>query len=135
MIFDHIGLFVHDIEEGRESLRKLFPISKVEDVVDDYYLGVSVQFCIDSSGVRYELVAPLTKKNPVSGVLDTGKNILNHVAYLVDDIKIESERLRKEGCIQLTKISKSKAFKGNMIVFFLTPMRFIIELIESGKND
>jgi methylmalonyl-CoA/ethylmalonyl-CoA epimerase len=135
LIFDHIGLFVADLEAGRAKLSSLLPIAHESDPIDDVGLKVRVQFCTDTSGVCYELVAPFGEGNPVSGVLESGKAVLNHVAYRVENLKAETARLRGEGAIPLGSARPAVAFGGRNVMFFLTPLRFIIELIEepSGK--
>lgn len=130
MIFDHIGLFVPDLETGRQHLTALLPIAQLTDPIDDPVIKVKIQFCTDTSGIRYELVAPLGEGNPVSGVLESGKGILNHVAYKVADIKAETLRLRRSGAMPLGPAKPAVAFNGQLVMFFLTPLKFIIELIE-----
>ena len=130
MNFDHVGLFVADLETGRQKLSALLPIAHISEPIDDAGMKVRVQFCTDTSGIRYELVAPFGEGNPVSGVLEHGKAILNHVAYRVADLKSEAARLRKEGAIPLGYARPAVAFDGRLVMFFLTPLRFIIELIE-----
>jgi methylmalonyl-CoA/ethylmalonyl-CoA epimerase len=130
MIFDHIGLFVREIETGREQLSALLPIACWTEVVDDPLMKVRVQFGIDRSGIRYELVAPLGEPNPVARVLDEGKNILNHVAYRCDDFESACATLRRERAVPLGRPQPAAAFGGARVAFYLTPLRFIVELVE-----
>ncbi len=130
MIFDPIGLFVADLEEGRRKLAAILPIAEFLEPVDDAGLKVRIQFALDTSGTRYELVAPFGEGNPVSQVLDSGKAVLNHVAYRVADLAVESARLRAGGAMPLGPARPALAFGGNQVMFFLTPLRFILELIE-----
>jgi methylmalonyl-CoA/ethylmalonyl-CoA epimerase len=130
VIFDHVGLFVAELEIGRQTLSALLPIVETSEPIDDPELKVRVQFCTDSSGICYELVAPFGEGNPVSGALANGKAILNHVAYRVTDLKAESQRLRNEKSMPLGPARPAVAFGGRKVVFFLTPLKFIIELIE-----
>ncbi|NQV82479.1 MAG: VOC family protein [Rhodospirillales bacterium] len=132
MIFDHIGLFVADLREGRQHLSALIPIVDFTEPADDPKLKVRVQFGTDSSGIRYELVAPFGDGNPVSAVLDAGKNILNHVAYTASDLNGEIDRLRDVGAIPLGPPAPAVAFAGARVIFLLTPLGFIIELIEAA---
>ncbi len=134
MIFHHIGLFTADLAKGREKLSSIIPISNVSEQIVDDGMKVIIQFCTDSSGVCYELVAPFGEGNPVSGVLSSGKAILNHVAYTVDDIDASSRKLRSGGCIPIGKARPAVAFQNRKVAFFLTPLHFIIELIESGNE-
>jgi len=130
--FDHIGVFVPTLDVGREQVAALLPITHFTDPVDDELLRVSVQFGVDESGVRYELVAPFGSETPVDTVLKSGKNILNHVAYRVTDLDAQISRLRAEGAIPLSAPQPAVAFNSSRVIFFLTPLRFIIELIESS---
>jgi methylmalonyl-CoA/ethylmalonyl-CoA epimerase len=135
MRFDHIGLFVSDLSHGRERLASLLPVVRFTDEIDDPLLRVRIQFCIDASGIRYELVAPLGEKNPVSNVLASGKNILNHVAYRVQPFEAAMDSVRQQGGIPLGAPAPAVAFGGAKVVFFLTSLRFILELIEENGHD
>lgn len=130
MIFDHIGLFVRDIEIGRRQLGTLLPIAHWTEVVDDPLMKVRVQFGVDGSGIRYELVAPFGEPNPVARVLDEGKTILNHVAYRCADFESACAALRREGAMPLGRPQPAAAFDGSRVAFYLTPLRFIVELVE-----
>ena len=68
--------------------------------------------------------------NPVDNVLSQGKNILNHVAYKVDNIEEAIKRLQNLNNILITGPIKAKAFDNKRIAFLFTKLRFIIELIE-----
>ncbi len=131
MIFDHVGLFVRDLAQGRERLARLLPISQWTGVFDDPLIKVRIQFGVDSSGVRYELIAPFGDGNPVDGALSAGVNLLNHVAYRVDDLDGELARLRRERCVPTTRPHPAVAFGGRRVVFLMTPLGFILELIET----
>lgn len=131
MQFDHIGVFVRDLVHGREQLAALLPIERWTEPVDDPLIKVRIQFGIDVSGIRYELVAPLGEGNPVDGALAAGTNLLNHVAYSVADIDAELRRLRRLRCIPTGPPRPAVAFDGRRVVFLLTPLGFIMELIEA----
>lgn len=128
--FDHIGLFVSDLKIGLKHLSNIIEIDHVSDVIKDPVLNVAVQFIIDSGGLRYELVAPFGEKNPVEQALRSNKNILNHVAYKSNSFVSDINKLRENGCIPLGPPKKAKAFNGKRVIFFLTPLRMIVELVE-----
>ena len=130
MTFDHIGLFVRDLAQGRERLSALLPIARYTDAIEDSLLRVRIQFGTDTSGIRYELVAPFGDGNPVDGVLKSGKNVLNHVAYRVADFARAIARLEGEGCIALGPAKPAVAFDGAQVIFLFTPLKFIVELID-----
>jgi methylmalonyl-CoA/ethylmalonyl-CoA epimerase len=134
MIFDHIGLFVREIEAGRRQLAALLPILHWTDVVDDAQMNIQVQFGYDGTGICYELVAPLGEPNPVARALDDGKNILNHVAYRCPDFESACAALRREGAVPLGRPQRAAAFDGARVAFYLTPLRFIVELVEDRSG-
>tara|TARA_X000000950_G_scaffold203876_1_gene245421 strand:- start:979 stop:1386 length:408 start_codon:yes stop_codon:yes gene_type:complete len=128
--FHHIGIFVKDLEYGKSEIKKFIDISSVSDEIVDELIGVKIIFVKDNSNVTYELVAPNGNDNPVTGVLKRGKDHLNHIAYECDSFENEINKLRSKGLIPLGKAKKAKAFQGAKVIFFLSPMGFIIELIE-----
>lgn len=132
--FHHVGLFVNDLAFGLEQLKKTLEITSVSQVFADENLLVCIQFVIDNSGVRYELVAPFGDGNPVEQALKSKKNILNHVAYLSDNFESDILELRQGGAIPLGAPKCAKAFEGRRVIFFLTTLGFIFELIEGVEN-
>lgn len=131
MQFDHIGVFVKTLDQGRAGLLEMLPIAKVGQVFHDPLLKVSVQFLHDTSGICYELVAPNGEGNPVDAVLADKRSILNHVAYKVADFDAGVEQLRQARCMPLGMPQPAVAFGGARVVFFLTPLRMIVELVEA----
>jgi methylmalonyl-CoA/ethylmalonyl-CoA epimerase len=130
MIFDHIGVFVRDIDDGKSKLDALLPIERWSETFDDPLIKVRVAFGTDSSGIRYELVAPFGEPNPVSGALAAGRDILNHVAYRVADLDAAIPLLRAARAMPLGPPQPAVAFGGARVMFFLTPLKLIVELIE-----
>ena len=130
MKFDHIGIFVKELNYGRTEIAKVIDISDESEVYNDPVLNVSVQFCYDKSKICYELVAPFGDNNPVDMVLKNNGNTLNHVAYKTNKFDEKILHYREKGCIPLGPASQAVAFGGARVIFFLTPLKFIIELIE-----
>lgn len=134
MEFDHLGVFVKTLEQGRAVLESIVPIAAASDPVHDPLLRVSVQFLRDTSGIRYEIVAPNGQGNPVDAVLSEQRNTLNHVAYRAKDFDAQVARLREARCMPLGEPRPAAAFGGARVMFFLTPLRMIVELIESAPD-
>jgi methylmalonyl-CoA/ethylmalonyl-CoA epimerase len=135
MKFDHIGVVVADIGEGRQMLHALFGIQNWTEMFEDPVIGVFVQFGIGSDGPCYELIAPRGEKSPVSVALRTGKGILNHVAYLVSDLESAGKGLREAGWMPVAEAQPAVAYNGRTVQFFMSPLRFIVELIESPEHQ
>ena len=130
MKFNHIGIFSKNIKVGKKILCSYLNIKKIFKIFYDKNLGVKVIFITDTSNITYEIVAPYGKKNPVKKLLDQNKNILNHVAYKVKNFDNQIKILRQKGFAPLNTPKKAKAFRNKKICFFLTPLSFIIEIIE-----
>jgi methylmalonyl-CoA/ethylmalonyl-CoA epimerase len=133
--FDHIGLVVAEIAVGRAFLAGSLGVDRWTEVVEDAVLGVSVQFGAGPDGPCYELVAPFGENSPVAGALRGSKNILNHVAYRTADLEASGARLRAQGC-QATGCPKpALAYGGRKVQFWVSPLRFIIELVEAPEHE
>jgi len=130
MKFDHVGIFVQDIVSGDAALSAILPITQRSEVFTDPLIKVKVQFLFDASGICYELVAPCGEGNPVDGVLKSRRNILNHMAYRTSDLDATLEDLREKGAFPLNEPKPAVAFGGKRVIFLMTSLNFIIELIE-----
>jgi methylmalonyl-CoA/ethylmalonyl-CoA epimerase len=134
MQFDHIGVFVESLEQGRNHLSNLLNVGEWSEETHDEVLNVSLQFGWDESGHCYEIVAPGGEKNPVDGVLARKANLLNHVAYRVADLDAATAHWRSAKAIPLGAPKPAKVYDGARVVFFMSPLGFIVELIE-GLSD
>jgi methylmalonyl-CoA/ethylmalonyl-CoA epimerase len=127
---DHLGLIVPELEAGRLFLQAL-GVSRWTRVIEDPVLRVFVQFgSAPGGGLNYELVAPLGEDSPIINALRTGKHILNHLAYLTPDLHASGERLREAGCHPAGEAKPAVAYGGSLVQFWMSPLRFVIELIE-----
>ena len=130
MKFDHIGVVTASLDEGRAFLTRVLKISRWTQEFVDPGIGVAVQFGMGEQGPCYEIIAPLGQSSPVATALRTGKNILNHVAYLVEDLGRAAQELREQGCFPVADAQPAVAYGGQRVQFFICPMKFMIELIE-----
>lgn len=133
--FDHVGLLVADLSLGREHLTKVLGIARWTREFDDPDIGVRVQFGIGESGPAIELIAPLGEKSPVAQALRTGQRTLNHLAYLTPDILAAGAALREQGCLPTGAAQPAVAYAGRAVQFFVSPLRFIVELIEAPCHE
>ena len=127
---DHLGLIVPELEAGRAFLQAL-GVSRWTRVIEDPVLRVCVQFgSASGGGLNYELIAPLGEVSPIANALRTGKHILNHLAYLTNDLQTAADRLREAGCYPAGEPKPAVAYGGSLVQFWMSPLRFVIELIE-----
>lgn len=127
--FDHVGIVAADLDAAATSLTALVGPCARSDRYDDPGLTVSVQFLKDSSGLVYELIAPLGDNSVVSTALRKQTNLLNQIAYLTDSLDSDGETFRNARALPLGPPKPAKAFGGAPVQFFMTELGFIIELI------
>jgi len=134
MKFDHVGVTTTDLAAGRALLEGSIGVRAWTREFRDEVNDVWVQFGRCDAGMCYELVAPLSPESPVNRVLSQRINVLNHMAYLVDDLRAEGDRLRAMGFVQVAEARPAVAFGGRLIQFFVAQSRLMIELIEAPDH-
>jgi len=135
MKFDHLGVVVSDLDKGRRHFSELYGINDWTDQFRDELNGVLVQFGTSGGNICYELVSPISKSSPVYNVLTKKINILNHFAYLVDNIRISSDVIIKKGFVALGLKKSAVAYDMNKIQFFYSrEFNYILELIEAKDH-
>lgn len=130
MRLHHTGIIVSDIAQGGKWLANALGCRASSDVINDPLQRVFVQFFQDIDLNFIELIAPASPDAPVSNLLSLKRNLLNHFAYEVVDLRMAAQTLRENGCIPLGEPLPAAAFGGRHIQFFLTPLSFVVELIE-----
>ena len=115
MIFDHIGIVTGDLDTGAAQLAAMHPIEAWTRRFDDAGLGVSVRFGRDRSGLVYELIAPFGENSPVAGTLARRANILNQVAYRVEDLAAAATALRAAKAVPTSRPAPALAFGGAQV--------------------
>ena len=133
--FDHLGVVVEKIEAGRAFLTEAMGVTRWSAVFADEGIGVVVQFGRGETGPTFEVVAPLGGASPVRGALRGGKNVLQHVAYLTGDLGMEGARLRAMGCQATGDPRPAAAYAGRPVQFWISPLRFMIELVEAPEHE
>ena len=132
--FDHIGLVVKSLPKANAILSGTLGIADWTEPLRDAVNGVHLQFGRDAAGMVYELLQPIDSTSPVYSALSGGKAIINHVAYLVDDLASGAEHLCHLDSVATSDPKPAIAYGGARIQFFVTPLRFVIELIEAPRH-
>ncbi len=114
---EHIGIAVKDIEAANAVYKSLLGYEhyKTEEVASE---GVTTSFfkCGDS---KIELLEAMHKDSPIAKFIEKRGEGIHHIAFAVDDIIGEIERLKKEGFVVLNETPKNGA--DNKLVAFLHP--------------
>lgn len=114
---EHIGIAVSNLEEASVIYEKLFgtPAYKEEEVASE---GVKTAF-FKSGPNKIELLEATNSDSPIAKFIAKKGEGIHHIAFDVDDIVSEIERLKNEGFIILNETPKKGA--DNKLVAFLHP--------------
>ncbi|UQD55387.1 methylmalonyl-CoA epimerase [Flavobacterium sp. K5-23] len=129
---EHIGIAVKDLEVSNLVFEKLFgaPAYKSEEVESE---GVSTSF-FQSGPNKIELLAATNPDSPIAKFIAKKGEGIHHIAFDVEDIVSEIERLKNEGFVVLNETPKKGA--DNKLVAFLHPKStngVLIELCQEIK--
>ena len=130
MDFHHIGILVDKLELGIDFFSKFQKKTRFSKIIYDKNLGVKIIFFKQKDKIIFELISPYGNKSPIANLLKKKSSIINHVAFKVKNFKKKIKFLKSLGCIQITEPKRAKAFNGRYIVFFMSPLNHVIELIE-----
>ncbi len=114
---EHIGIAVKDLEKSNLLFEKLFgqPPYKEEEVVSE---GVKTSF-FQNGPNKIELLEATNCESPIAKFIDKKGEGIHHIAFDVEDIVAEIERLKNEGFVVLNEEPKKGA--DNKLVVFLHP--------------
>jgi len=114
---EHIGIAVKDIEAANAVYKSLLGYEhyRTEAVPSE---GVTTSFfqCGDS---KIELLEAMHDESPIAKFIEKRGEGIHHIAFSVDDIVAEIERLKGEGFVVLNEKPKNGA--DNKWVAFLHP--------------
>jgi methylmalonyl-CoA/ethylmalonyl-CoA epimerase len=131
---EHIGIAVKHLGNSNELFKKLFGKEhyKVEPVESE---GVSTSFFMLGE-TKIELLEATNADSAIAKFIEKKGEGIHHIAYEVDDIYGEMERLRDEGFEILNKEPKYGA--DNKLIFFLHPKTtngVLIELCQERNEE
>ena len=129
---EHIGIAVTDIDASNKVFEKVFGKEnyKSEKVESE---GVITSF-FEIGENKIELVAATNPDSPISKFLSNNREGMHHIAFAVDNIQAEMERLKNEGITLLNDAPKKGA--DNKLICFLHPKDtngVLIELCQEIK--
>jgi methylmalonyl-CoA/ethylmalonyl-CoA epimerase len=130
---EHIGIAVKDLEASNALFEKLLgvPHYKVEEVASE---GVKTLF-FKSGPNKIELLEATKSDSPIAKFLEKKGEGIHHIAFAVEDIVSEIERLKGEGFVVLNETPKKGA--DNKLVAFLHPKGtngVLVELCQEIKE-
>ena len=129
---EHIGIAVKNLKESNDLFTKLFGAApyKMEEVASE---GVNTSFFMNGPN-KIELLEATNDDSPIAKYIAKKGEGIHHIAFDVEDIFAEIERLKGEGFIVLNEVPKKGA--DNKLVAFLHPKStngVLIELCQEIK--
>ena len=114
---EHIGIAVKNLEESNLLFEKLLgtPPYKQEEVESE---SVKTSFFMNGPN-KIELLEATNPESPIAKFLEKKGEGIHHIAFDVDDIFSEIQRLQSEGFVILNETPKIGA--DNKLVAFLHP--------------
>ncbi|MES2134243.1 MAG: methylmalonyl-CoA epimerase [Bacteroidota bacterium] len=131
---EHIGIAVKNLSSSNELFKKLFGKEhyKVEPVESE---GVSTSFFMLGE-TKIELLEATNEESAIAKFIEKKGEGIHHIAYEVDNIYAEMDRLRSEGFEILNKEPKYGA--DNKLIFFLHPKTtngVLVELCQERNEE
>ena len=129
---EHIGIAVKNLSDSNQIFKKLFGKQnyKIETVESE---GVNTSFFM-LGDTKIELLEATTENSAITKFIEKKGEGIHHIAFEVDDIHAEMERLKNEGFELINKQFKDGA--DNKRICFLHPKftnSVLIELCEEKK--
>jgi methylmalonyl-CoA/ethylmalonyl-CoA epimerase len=114
---EHIGIAVKNLEASNKLFKALLGTAhyKTENVESE---GVQTSF-FQAGPNKIELLEATNPESPIAKFIAKKGEGVHHIAFAVDDIYSEIERLQKEGFVVLNALPKEGA--DNKLVAFLHP--------------
>lgn len=130
---EHLGIAVKSLVASDELFTKLFNVTpyKHEEVASE---GVITSF-FKINQTKIELLEATNPDSPIAKFVEKKGEGIHHIAFEVDDILSEMERLKNEGFVLLNEAPKNGA--DNKLVCFLHPKGtngVLIELCQEKKD-
>lgn len=130
---EHIGIAVANAESSIKLFNALFNKEpyKIEKVASE---GVNTYF-YEMGETKIELLEATKPDSPIAKFISKQKEGIHHIAFHVDNIQDELDRLKKEGFQQIGEI---KPGADNKLICFLHPKStngVLVELCQEASPE
>lgn len=130
---EHIGIAVKELDKANELFAKLFDEESYKSEKVDSEEVTTTFFKIGPN--KIELLAADNEDSAIAKYLNKKGEGIHHIAFEVDDIFAEMDRLSKKGFELINK--EPKAGADNKLICFLHPKStngVLVELCQEIKN-
>lgn len=133
MKLEHIGIAVNNIQEANQLFAKLLGKEHYKtETVDTEAVNTSF---FEVGNVKVELLEATSPDSPIARFIEKKGEGIHHIAFEVEDIEAEIQRLKGLGFQVLNEIPKPGA--DNKLVCFLHPKStqgVLVELCQEASN-
>lgn len=131
---EHIGIAVKNLKDSANLYERLLGLgSYKEELVESEYVNTSFFQVGDN---KIELLEATDPKSPIAQFIEKRGEGIHHIAFDVDDILLEMERLRNAGFTLLNAEPKKGA--DNKLVCFVHPKTangVLVELCQDIRDE
>lgn len=130
---EHIGIAVRDLAASNDLFARLLNVAPYKSETVDSENVTTSFFKINQT--KIELLEATSPNSPIAKFLEKKGEGIHHIAFEVDDIGAEMERLKKEGFTLLNEAPKRGA--DHKLVCFLHPKdtnSVLVELCQEIKE-
>ena len=130
---EHIGIAVKSLQDSNLLFEKLLGTAAYKEEEEVASEGVRTSFFMSGPN-KIELLEATNPDSPIAKFLEKKGEGIHHIAFDVEDIFVEIERLKAEGFTVLNETPKKGA--DNKLVAFLHPKTtngVLIELCQEIK--
>ncbi|WP_199185102.1 MULTISPECIES: methylmalonyl-CoA epimerase [Aquimarina] len=114
---EHLGIAVKDIDQANALYEKLLGVPPYKQEAVESESVITSFFKVGDS--KIELLASTQEDGPIGKFISKKGEGIHHIAFDVDDIELELDRLQKEGFQLINTTPKSGA--DNKLVAFIHP--------------
>ena len=130
---EHIGIAVRDLKAAGRLYEQLLntTVYKTEEIISE---AVKTAF-LQAGPNKIELLEASSTDSPIAKFIKKKGEGIHHIAFEVDDIKAEMERLKSQGLILLSDEPKPGA--DNKLVCFVHPKSVggvLVELVQEVRS-
>lgn len=131
---EHIGIAVKNLKDSANLYERLLGLASYkEELVESEFVNTSFFQVGDN---KIELLEATDPKSPIAQFIEKRGEGIHHIAFDVDDILLEMERLKKAGFTLVNAEPKRGA--DNKLVCFVHPKTangVLVELCQDLKNE
>ncbi|PCH92256.1 MAG: methylmalonyl-CoA epimerase [Bacteroidetes bacterium] len=111
---EHIGIAVNDLDAANDLYKKLLGTEHYKEEVVEIE-GVTTSF-FKVGDSKIELLKATTANSPIAKFIENKGEGMHHIAFEVEDIYAEMERLKEQGFV-MTKDTPSKGADNKLVCF------------------